>query len=154
MSAGRLIVLCGLPGAGKTTLAKQLERELRAIRLCPDEWMAALAIDLWDEAARTRVEALQWRLALGWLVLGHVVVIEWGTWGRSERNVLREGARALRAAVELRFLDAPLEELFARVQARGMEEPPMTMAQMREYDGLIQRPTPEELALFDPPMVP
>ena len=150
MSAGRLVVLCGLPGSGKTTLARRLELGARAIRLCPDEWMPVLGMDLWDEAARSRVEALQWRLAQGWLALGHTVVIEWGTWGRSERDTLREGARALGAAVELRFLDGALEELFARVQARAMEDPPLTMEQMREYDGLIQRPTPEEWALFDP----
>lgn len=150
MISGRLIVLCGLPGSGKTRLARRLERELRAIRLCPDEWMADLTIDLWDEEARARVEALQWRLAQGWLTLGHTVVIEWGTWGRSERDALREGARAVGAAVELRFLDAPVEELFARVQVRGMEDPATTMEQMRNYDALIQRPTPEELARFDP----
>jgi predicted kinase len=40
--AGKLIIVCGLPGSGKTTHAKQLEQELRAIRLCPDEWITAL----------------------------------------------------------------------------------------------------------------
>ena len=75
-------MICGLPGSGKTTLARALERYVRAIRLRPDEWMADLAIDLWDEAARGRVEALQWRLAKGWLAQGHTVAIECGTWGR------------------------------------------------------------------------
>lgn len=31
-----LILVCGLPRAGKTTLAVRLARDLRAIRLCPD----------------------------------------------------------------------------------------------------------------------
>src|SRR4051812_438273 len=44
--AGRLIIVCGLPGSGKTTHAKQLEDRLRAIRFAPDEWMEALGIDL------------------------------------------------------------------------------------------------------------
>ena len=79
MSVGRLIVVCGLPGSGKTTLVKRLEAEIGAIRLCPDEWMPILGISLWDEEARTRVEALQWRLARTWLALGHTVAIEWGT---------------------------------------------------------------------------
>lgn len=49
-SAGsRLIILCGLPGSGKTTLAKLLEGKRRAVRLCPDEWMDALQIDLYYE---------------------------------------------------------------------------------------------------------
>ena len=50
---GRLIVLCGLPGSGKTTVARELAN-VGAIRLCSDEWMAALEIDLYDEAYRRR----------------------------------------------------------------------------------------------------
>lgn len=34
-----LFLMCGLPGSGKTTLAKQLERERSALRLTPDEWL-------------------------------------------------------------------------------------------------------------------
>ena len=36
----RLIIVCGLPGSGKTTLAKALENRLRAVRFSPDDWMA------------------------------------------------------------------------------------------------------------------
>lgn len=38
----RLILTCGLPGAGKTTLAKQLAAERAAVRLTKDEWLIAL----------------------------------------------------------------------------------------------------------------
>jgi hypothetical protein len=41
-----LIIVCGLPGSGKTTLAKVLERRLRAVRFSPDEWMDALSLDV------------------------------------------------------------------------------------------------------------
>jgi predicted kinase len=37
--------MCGLPGSGKTTLGKRLAVEVPAVRLCPDEWMAALGVD-------------------------------------------------------------------------------------------------------------
>jgi predicted kinase len=62
-SGGRLIVVCGLPGSGKTTHAQTLERELGAIRFCPDEGLEALSIDVWDEGMRAKLEALQWQLA-------------------------------------------------------------------------------------------
>jgi predicted kinase len=51
-----LILICGLPGAGKTTLARRLEQELPAIRLSPDEWIADLGVDFYNEAFRDRLE--------------------------------------------------------------------------------------------------
>ena len=75
-TGSRLIIVCGLPGSGKTTLAKQLESKLHAIRLCPDEWMDALSIDVYDEERRSKIEALQWKLAQDLLRLGVVVIVE------------------------------------------------------------------------------
>jgi hypothetical protein len=73
----RLIIVCGLPGAGKTTFAKALETRLRALRLCADDWMGALSIDLYDESMRAKIEALQWKLTQSLLGLGLIVIIEW-----------------------------------------------------------------------------
>ena len=146
---GRLIIVCGLPGSGKTTHAKQLEDRLRAIRFSPDEWMEAVGIDLYDSTARERVEALQWTFAQNLLGLGQTVIIEWGTWGRSERDALRTGARALGAAVELHFLDAPVNVLYERIRLRNMEFPPIQLDDLVKWNETFERPTPEEMALFD-----
>jgi predicted kinase len=146
----RLIIVCGLPGSGKTTHARQVERNLRAVRFCPDEWMDALEIGLWEGEIRTRIEKLQWKLAQDLLALGHNVVIEWGTWARSERDALRTGARALGAAVELHFLDAPVEVVFDRIRRRNRESPPITLDDMRKWSEIFERPTAGEMALFDP----
>src|SRR2546429_572842 len=121
----RLIIVCGLPGSGKTTLARALESRLRAVRFSPDEWMDALSLNLWDEERRAKIEALQWKFAQELLALGRTVIIEWGTWGRTERDTLRLGARALGAAVELHYLSAPADVLFDRIQRRGLEKPPI-----------------------------
>lgn len=145
----RLIIVCGLPGAGKTTLSKTIEKRLRAVRLCPDEWLDALAINLHREDFRGRVEALQWKLAQDLLGLGLTVIIEWGTWARSERDTLRLGARSLGAAVELHYVSAPVQVLFDRLQRRGRECPPIEREQLLQWVEVFQAPTPEEIALFD-----
>jgi predicted kinase len=144
-----LILVCGLPGAGKTTHASNLEAERGAIRFCPDEWMDALAIDLWDEAARAKIEALQWKLAQQFLTRGVSVSVEWGTWARSERDALREGARRLGARVELHYLRAPADVLWERIHARGLEIPPITRADLNQWIASFQEPTEAEGALFD-----
>jgi len=148
-NGARLIVVCGLPGSGKTTLAKRLEESLHAVRLAPDEWMDALSINLYDEESRARIEALQWKLGQELLKLGLVVIIEWGTWGKSERDALREGARKLGAAVELHYLSAPPEILFERIRRRGMENPPIKREDLMRWAEMIEVPTEEEMALFD-----
>ena len=145
----RLIIVCGLPGSGKTTHAKLLEARLGAIRFSPDEWMDALSLGLYDEGMRAKIEALQWKFAQELLAHGLTVVIEWGTWGRRERDTLRLGARALGAAVELHYLSAPVDVLFDRTQRRGMESPAIERDQLLRWAEIFQVPTPEEIALFD-----
>ncbi len=150
-SHGRLIIVCGLPGAGKTTAATELAQHHNGVRYSPDDWMDALDINLWDEAKRAGIERLQWQQAQSVLMLGGTAIIEWGTWARSERDALRDGARALGAAVELVHMDAPLDVLLDRVTRRGRESPPIDRAMLEDASRAFERPNAEELALYDPP---
>ena len=108
-------------------------------------------VDPFDEGFQVRLEAKFWELTQRLLVLGTSVVLEWGFWARSERDEKREAARTLGVAVELRFLDAPYEELVRRVVARhaagGIA---ITESHMERYRGIFQPPTDDELALYDP----
>jgi predicted kinase len=151
-SIGRLIILCGLAGAGKTTLAKQLEAA-GAVRMCPDEWLVALGFDIYDPDARVAVEKLQWELTQTLVLRGVTVVDECGVWQRWERDLRRTWARAHGIPVELRFLDAPVDVLTARVAERNRTlpqgAPRIDPALVALWDARIERPDAEELALFD-----
>ncbi|SDH51216.1 hypothetical protein SAMN05216553_12556 [Lentzea fradiae] len=147
----RLILLCGLPCAGKTTLAKRLEREVPAVRLCPDEWISDLGVDLFDEAFRDRLERRFRRLARDLLLLGQDVVLEFGFWSRAERDELRDMARALGVPVQLRFLDVPFDELVRRLDVRNRTDAlvVITEEQMAGYAQVFEAPDEAELSQYD-----
>jgi len=147
-----LILFCGLPGSGKTTLARQLCKETAAIRLCPDEWMADLGIDLFDETSRAKVEIRLWELGKELLKQGQDVILENGLWSRSERDDKRRDAKELGVDTELHFFDIPLEELMRRLEIRNASglhgTVPLTRKQIEEYAKMFQAPSAMELALF------
>ena len=58
-----LHLICGLPGSGKTTLAKKIEASRGAVRFCPDEWIKEIwppgTAETEGNARRDQVEQLQ-----------------------------------------------------------------------------------------------
>src|SRR5262245_57298963 len=103
----RMILLCGLPGSGTTTLAKRSASDVPAVRLSPDEWLTDLGVDLFDKPFRARLERRFRMLARDLLGLGQNVVLESGFWSRAERDEMRAVGRAVDAIVELRYLAVP-----------------------------------------------
>ena len=123
-----LFLICGLPGSGKTTAALAVERDHNAVRLAPDEWMARIVGDGWDEKRREQVEKVQWALAQRLLTLGLNVVLESGFWSRAERQTFRARAAELGAGSKLIYRQAPREELKRRLVGRNADLPPDTFA--------------------------
>ena len=140
-----------LPGRARRPRLAASSRA-HAVRMCPDEWMDALGIDLWDQPARA-VEALQWSLTLDLVRHDLTVVVEWGVWSRAERDLLRMQAQAVGAAIELRFLDvrstscgdASTPATAARRRA-GDHRPPIT----RLVVGAVRAPDRGRAGPFDP----
>ena len=154
MTEARLILTCGLPGAGKTALARQLAADRSAVRLTKDEWLWALGSTPWDEPTREKVEHELWRLAQEILSLGLSVVLDFGLWARSERDEMRSEARGLGVDVELHYLDVPTDELWRRIEARNSKPPwdryPIRRADLDGWRRVFQAPDAAELGLFDP----
>ena len=94
MSRTRLILTCGLLGAGKTTLARQLAANRSAVRLTKDEWLWALGASPWDAPTNEKVERELWRIAREILGLGVSVVLDLGLWAWAERDEMRTGLAA------------------------------------------------------------
>ena len=155
VSETRLILTCGLPGAGKTTLARQLAADRRALRLTQDEWLFALGSSPWDAATREKIDRELWSLAQDVLRLSLSVILDFGLWARIERDEMRSAARALGVGVELHYLDVPTDELWRRIEARNSKPPwnnsPIRRAHLDEWATTFQAPDAAELALFDPP---
>lgn len=160
MSETRLMLTCGLPGAGKTTLARQLAADRGAVRLSKDEWLWALGSSPWDTATGDRIERELWRLAQELLHLGLSVVVDFGLWARVERDEMRSVARDLGVGVELHYLDAPADELWRRIETRNSapswDDEPISRADLDQWLAVFQAPDSAELALFDtpPPQTP
>ena len=149
-----LFLTCGLPGAGKTTLARKVEEQLPALRLTADDWLMDLhpgrtRAEL-DEL-RESVEQSQWQVARRALEVGINVVLDWGLWGRDERERYREEARARRARVGLCVLDPPIEQLWQRVSQRNAMPDAfhLSRTELEAWDVWFERPTPNELASYD-----
>jgi hypothetical protein len=147
-----LYLICGLPGSGKTTLAKELEAEHAALRLCPDEWIDVILADPTDipelDRLRTPVETIQWEVAQRALTLGVNVVLEYGFWSREERTRFRAEAEALGARVELIYLEVERDELWRRLSERNRNLPPGTFAvredQLDLWLSWFEEPTADE----------
>ena len=75
-TTGRVLLVCGMPGAGKTTLARRLAEERGGVRLTPDEWLGAVGVDAHDAPARRRLERLLWDHGLDLAVRGLTEVVD------------------------------------------------------------------------------
>lgn len=148
-----LHLLCGLPGSGKTTRARELEAAGRGILLNADSWTSKLYPDDAEAAARdgrkTLVEGVQWELAERLLTGGVSVILDWGLWAREERDHYRQRAGELDAAVETIFLDVPIETLHQRIARRNLDLPPGTFRidaeELDEWSTWFEPPTLDEL---------
>ena len=152
-----LYVMVGLPAAGKTTVARRIERDHRALRLTLDEWWIPLFGTSMVHAKRNVLEGRLVALARHALGLGLDVVLDFGVWARDERTALRWLASTVGAGCELVYVAIDEAEQRVRVDRRRAAAPEstflMTQADLDEWRTIFQPPDDGELrgSTLDPP---
>jgi predicted kinase len=151
-------LIVGLPGAGKTTLAKQLEITESALRLTPDEWQIALFDGENPSDLRDRVEGKLVQIGMRAAELGINVVLDFGFWGTDERSALRWIARTVGARGQVLYLPIDHEEQRQRVHGRFATTPhqtfPISDAELLAWRAQFQAPDDDELEGSVVPTVP
>jgi predicted kinase len=147
--AATLLLMVGLPGAGKTTRAKELAATHRALRLTPDEWMILLFGEPMADGKRFVLEGRLISVALAALRLGTSVGLDYGLWGRDERSALRWLARSVRTSCQVVYLPVDKDVQLARIAHRQVTTPhrtfPMTEADVDAWREQFQVPDAAEL---------
>ncbi|MFJ8028285.1 AAA family ATPase [Streptomyces sp. NPDC096311] len=144
-----LFLTVGLPGAGKTTRARQLAEEHGALRLTPDEWMIPLFGESESDGKRDVLEGRLLSLALEALRLGTNVVLDFGCWSRDERSAIRWLVEAVGASYHLVYMPVDQETQRARIAHRQSTAPdqtfPMSEADLSQWRTLFEEPDATEL---------
>lgn len=124
----KLILISGFVGAGKSTLAKKLEKQYGAIRFSTDDWMIELFGFVGDFGEEYRVKKrlckeFIWKIAKNILLSGTSVVLDFGFWSWKERTLFKKRSEQLGVDFELYFIDVPLEQLRKQIKQRNKKLP-------------------------------
>lgn len=145
-----LFLTVGLPGAGKTTRARALARELSILRLTPDDWMAPLFGHSDAQGRRDILEGRMIWVAHEVIVSGSSVILDFGCWSPDERYAIRAIAELANATFRMEYLEIPESERRARCDRRWQEAPETTFEMTREdhdsFAALCQPPSTNELS--------
>ncbi|WP_235654138.1 AAA family ATPase [Mycolicibacterium houstonense] len=145
---GRVIFMCGPAGSGKSTIARQYERQ-GMVRLSFDEeaWSRGITeMPLPEHVCREIEHALRERL-IGLVRLGSDVVLDFSFWSRQMRDDWRELLHPLDVIPETVYLATDKATVLERLRTRAARHPDdfkLSADLAADYFDHFEIPTSEE----------
>ena len=139
-------LMTGFIGFGKTTLAKQLEKNLPAVRLTHDEFMVKLygrnIPDADFHPDYDKVDSLLWHLAEQIIKCGADVIMDYGFWSHQSRKKAFTRALQITDDVVFHLHDCDLSTAKERLLQRTKENHDELYISEAEFDTLSQQYEP------------
>ncbi|MEM8529272.1 MAG: ATP-binding protein, partial [Chloroflexota bacterium] len=140
------------PTSGKTTFARRIATERRAIRFTLDEWMINLYdYTIYDPEYGEYVGRCQeqiWSVALQLLARGVEVILDWSLWNAQRRKQWKDRINAAGFPHCLYYFPRSLPMLQERLRRRNQGQPPGTHviseAELLRFEPLFEPPMPHE----------
>ena len=139
-------LMCGFIGFGKTTIAKQLEKTLPAVRLTHDEFMVQLYgrnMPYEDfHPNYDKVDDLLWNLADKIIGAGTDVIMDYGFWDHKNRDKAYEKAKKISDNVVFHNICCDISVAKSRTMQRSANDQNELYIREDEFDALLQQYEP------------
>jgi predicted kinase len=150
-------LIIGFIGAGKTTFARKLEKEIGVVRFTKDEWMVRI---FGNSSFKNKFEnetfheydskmaKLATDMALRCLTTGTSVIIDDGFWFKKQRDEMRQTLKNIGADAKFYYIDTPVDVMKARTVKRSENSPEdsfyITEQEFNDYLKTFEPPTDDE----------
>jgi predicted kinase len=155
---GKVILVCGKIGSGKTTYSNMLAKQLNAVNISQDELMLGLfGAELYVNEPEQYEKYCLWvegyvkRKAGEAAKAGATVICENGFWPRSERDELRKFYLDMGVKCELHYIDTPEEQRLQNIHCRNKDiqqgESHFFLTEEKDIHHYFEIPTDDEIDL-------
>jgi len=153
---GKVILICGKIGSGKTTYANKLMKEINAVNISHDEIMLGLfGADLYTEDLEQFHKYCNWvqeyvkRKSGEAAKAGATVICENGFWSCEERAELREFYMSIGVECEIHYMDTSEEQRVRNINNRNQQvrdgDLGYIFTQDKDVEHFFETPTEDEI---------